>query len=253
MRGESAGPWTLPAVVLEYSDSMVTRTWVRKQAKASALAAVVFGLAGCGGGGSASPAGGFNVTIQWPSTRLIPSLTQTIQVRVADGDTIDEQQDIQRPTGGSNVTSTAFLGLPTNHPLIVECKALGAPVSGTAPILGLAIAPITLQPGTGNAVVLDLASTIDHLTVTGSGISSGALTLGAGLATTLTVTAFSNGHAVVPIGPGDLSFTTAGSGFTASQTGDTLHVTAGSAPASGSIVLTEAESGVTLTIPVTVR
>ena len=207
-------------------------------------------LIGCGGSSGGSQ-GSFSIGIQWPTQRTIPELTQFILVRIT-GASVNQQTTISRPTNGSTTTSTAFNGLPIGAPLVIQADAYGAGTTSTAPLLGIAESTVTLAGATGNSITLNVQSTIDLLKFSGPGLSNGTLTLSPSGASSLTVTAYNTATNEVPIGPGNLTFTTSGSGFTITPSGTAVKVTAGAAAATGTITATEKESGTTATINVTV-
>jgi hypothetical protein len=217
------------------------------------MAAAIVGAISVGcGGGSGSNQGSFSIGIRWPTQRTLPELTQFILVRVTSA-TVNQQATINRPTNGSTTTSTAFSGLPVGVPLVIQADAYGAGSLSTAPLLGIAESTVSLASATGNSITLNLQSTIDLLKFSGPGLSGGTLTLPPSGAASLIVTAFNTATNEVPIGPGNLTFTTSGAGFTISPSGTSVEVAAGASAASGTITATEKESGTTTTINVVVK
>jgi len=209
-------------------------------------------ISGCGGGGggSSSQPGQFALQFRWPAkgvpaTRVIPSLTQSIVVKIT-GANVNTQQEFDRPTGTSAVTTTAnFANLPVSSSLVVQVSAFSS-TGGSGTLLGIAIVPVTLSRGEDNTVTVDLQSSIDHLEFTGPNVSGGTLDMSSVSSTNVTITAFSDTHTVVPMAVGNLS-ASATAGFSTTLAGNvaTVQKLTGT---TGTLTATELESGKTATL-----
>lgn len=234
---------------------VMTGIGIRYRAVAFLVLGVLGNLAGCGGSGSSVKAGSFTMQIHWPANRAIPKLTESLAVEVSTSEGIIDKT-IDRPINGASETSTSFDDLPLGV-ATVQCRAYGPPIGGVPPLLAIAVDSIDLQAGPDNTLVLDLVSTIDRIEVTAPGLTSGVLTIKPGHAVPLTVTAYSAATVIAPIGPGNVSFASMGSGFSISQNGNSATLKAdspfsGTNPA-GTVTVTEAESGRKTTFSVVIQ
>ena len=200
-------------------------------------------LSGCGGhkGGSTARRGKLHFSVQWPTeseARVIPSNAQSLVVEIKQSGTMIATATITRPA-----TTWTFNDMPTGN-LTVQATAY-ASTDGTGTPLATANVPTTVNANATANVSLTLASTIDHLEVVPNPFTVGALLSG-----TLIVTARDANNAVVLLSPTNLSFASSNPSVI-SVTSAGL-VTAGSALGSATITVTEADSGKSLSVPVTV-
>jgi len=223
----------------------------------AALASFLLVLAGCGGAGSGTPGdatGGFKLTIQWPTPdRHIPSLATRIHLSIdqAGVPTPGGSFDLTKPTDGSTTTSVTIKDLPVAVPLSFHARAFGPQADTTEVLLGTVDSTVVLVKGTANIVVLDLATTVDHLTVTSGEFESGTLTVAPGKNSQLMVEGRTAGptSALVPIDTTKLRFAASGTGFTVSDTG----LVRGTAFGAGAVDVTDLDSGKTTLVPVTIK
>lgn len=221
-----------------------------------ALASLFLAVAGCGGAGGASGGekGGFKLTIQWPTPdRHIPSLATRIHLSIDQSGVPVPGGEIElnKPTDGTTTTSVVIKDLPVAVPLSFHARAYAPGTEGDGPLLGTVDSTVTLEKGLTNIVILDLATTVDHLTVTNADFEAGTLTVAPGKESQLLVeghAAGSNG-ALVPIDMTKLRFAASGTGFTVSDTG----LVRGTAFGEGGVDVTDLDSGKTINVPVSIK
>lgn len=199
-------------------------------------------IAGCGGQGD-GPAraarGGLTLSIAWPEpSRVIPANAQSLVVQVKQGAAVIDSAVISRPAA-----TLSFSELPVGS-LTVVASAF-ASVDGTGTPLAAASVPMTIVANQTSTVDVTLASTIDHLDV-----SPSPLTLGALLSGTITVTARDANNAVVLLDPSALSFSSSNSGVVSVTSGGVA--TAGASVGSATITIDEADSGKSANLSVSV-
>jgi hypothetical protein len=243
----------------------------------STAAAIGFVLAaliatpGCGGGagrsffpsgttdttgvsGTGTPStrgvGGATFTVNWPapsSSRLIPSASNSIVVRVSktDGATLAEQR-MERPASGGPTTAR-FADLPAGE--VIARVAAYPSADGTGTAQASASASVTIEGGQTAALSLTLDSTIDRLDVTPS-----PLALTVGQTVSLVVTAKNLAGEIVLTDPGKITFRATNSGVPGAFPGrvDSTGTATGFLPGTMNIVVTETESGKSTTVPVSV-
>lgn len=215
-------------------------------AAATALACLLTGCGGAGGGTSASAhRGGFKLTIKWPTTRHIPSLTTRIHLSVDQGGVIvpGADMDVVKPTDGSATSVVTLQDLPTAVPLNFRADAFGKQTE-TDPekLVGTVQEPVTLVEGTANVVILDLETTIDHLTATSPDFEGAVLTVAPNQTSQISVAGHPAGDdsTFIPVDTSKLTFGIAsGAGFSVSSTG----LIRGSEFGSGTVVVTDTDSG----------
>lgn len=198
-------------------------------------------LAGCGGSSSHVAAKGrIKFTVTWPTStgRVIPVNAQSLVVQVKRGSTVITSGLIARPAA-----TISFNEVPTGSLNVVATAFASTDGSGTA--LASATVPTTITSGNTSNVDVTMASTVDHLSVTPNPYSLAALASG-----TITVTAYDASGAVVMLDPSALSFSSSNSSL-ASITSAGV-VTAGGSLGSGTITITEADSGKTLSLPINI-
>lgn len=218
--------------------------------------AILTAVAGCGGsggssGGSANRAG-FSMTIKWPTARTIPSVTTRLHLTITqDGVPVPgASQDVERPTDGKNSSTIVFNDLPVGVPLNFQVEAFAPDGPDSVALVGTVLQTVRLQSGMNNVVVLDLQSTIDHLTVSADKFVNGTLRLVPGEEDTLVVAAQAAGGGdapLVPFDPKNLTYTATGSGFTVVN--GLVHATG---RGSGTITIRESDSGKSIDVPVVV-
>ena len=202
---------------------------------------VALALAGCGGSSHHTAAKGrIKFTVTWPTSagRVIPVNAQSLVVQVKRGATVVTSGLIARPaatisfsevpTGSLNVVATAF-----------------ASVDGSGTPLATATVPTTVASGGTSNVDVTLASTVDHLTVVPNPFSLAALSSG-----TINVVAYDASGAVVLLDPSALNFASSNPSLVSITSGGVA--TAGGSLGSGTITITEADSGKTLSLPISI-
>ncbi|MES2465053.1 MAG: CAP domain-containing protein [Armatimonadota bacterium] len=209
---------------------------------------------GCGGGGnvprvSPSPnnVGRATFTVAWPAyepSRLIPSASNSIRITITktEGSFLAEKV-MERPSGGAGgVTTTAFSNLPVGS-VIATASALPT-ADGSGTIQATASAAVTIVGGQNADLSLTMNSTITRLEV-----SPLPLSLASGNSATLTVTAKNNAGNIVLIDPAKITFASTNS--VVATVDSAGKVVAGSV-GSGTLTITETESGHTTTVPIDV-
>ena len=198
---------------------------------------------GCGGKGHRyhEAKGQIRFTVTWPTSagsRVIPTSAQSLVVKIKQGSTLLTSQTIVRPT-----TTATFSELPIGTlSVVVEAYAT---VDGTGTMLASATAPATISDGTTTSIDVTLASLIDHLEISPSPLTLGALQSGA-----ITVTAKDAGGSIVLVSPSSLSFSS--SNASVISVDSTGLVTAGGSIGSATVTVSEADSGKTANLSVTV-
>jgi len=144
----------------------------------AAGAMLLIGLAGCGSSGAgptfATRAASARLTIQWPSTpastgRLVPATTQSIKLVLSDTSGFSTFQVVDRPATGTSSTVT-FTNLPVGG---LTVTATAYPQTGAAGIpLATGSSPLTILAGQQASITLTMASTIDHLDITATGLTT---------------------------------------------------------------------------------
>lgn len=212
------------------------------------LLAVGLWLGGCNSsepiaGSPSARTGSARLSISWPSqtTRLIPARTNSIAVEISTGD-FTRQQLILRPVEG-NESTVEFADLPIGT-LTVAATAYPT-ADGTGVPLAAGNAPMVTKGGEITPVTLTMASTIDHLELTAP---AGTLTDSDTL--DMTATPRDVQGRVVLVAPGSITWAaTPGTVATIDTGSGRVH---GVSPGRVSVTATEAESGATGNLELTV-
>ena len=226
------------------------RNTVARSATLASLVLITIGslAVGCGGhgGGTHPKVGRLRFTVIWPDealartvhSRVIPVSAQSLRVDVKQGATLVSSAIIARPA-----TTTTFSDLPAGAMSVVASAF--ASTDGTGTPLATATVSTTIASNVTATVDVTMASTIDHLEVTPSPYTVGALQSG-----TINVVGKDASNAVVLIDPSSLSFSSSNSTVASVTSGGV--VTAGAAVGSATISISEADSGKSLSLPLSV-
>lgn len=222
-----------------------------------ALAGMVL-LAGCGGGNgvgssgigqtgsqTSSRSGQLSITVEWPApsrligTRLIPAASNSIVVNLLQGTSLIATRTLSRPTTG-NTTSTTISNMA---PGAYSLSAVAYPnTNGTGTAQAQATTAVTVISGQTVPVAVNMASTVDHLEVSPTSVSTQI-----GSSSQLTAVAKDvNGNLVLTSA---LQWAvTSTSIATTDQTGKIRGVSVGTTQ----VTVTETESGKSASVPITV-
>jgi outer membrane protein assembly factor BamB len=230
-------------------------------AAATVTGGAIVALGGCGSGGTGSISGGTGsisggtgggrlaVTINWPAaptSRLIPSASQSIKAVVSAGTTVVDTKLLVRPSQPPWTTAVTFTNLQPGSVTLTATAYPNADGTGTAQSTGAV--PATIASGQQAAVSLTMATAVKTLQITPQ---TPAVTVGANVQ--LTATAYDGSGNVVLITPGNISWapTSSGNATVSPATGQTTSAT-GVTTGTQAVTATDSESKVSGSTTVTV-
>jgi len=207
-------------------------------------------LSGCStnsvGPGTSTMRTSARLTIQWPSSaasagRLVPAATQSIKLVLSDTSGFSTNRVVDRPATGTSTTVT-FTNVPVGA---LTVTATAYPQTGAAGTpLATGTSPLTTVAGQQASITLTMASTIDHLDITSTTLTTP--TLGT---LQLTATPKDSSGNVVLVAAGNISWT---SGTLANATVDSTGKVTGVHPGTAVITATESDTQKSASVTVTV-
>ncbi|HOF90032.1 MAG TPA: Ig-like domain-containing protein, partial [Armatimonadota bacterium] len=201
-------------------------------------------LAGCGGGGGA-PSGArtqATVTINWPErTRAIPLNAESLLVKLSDTDGFDAVQIADRPVDGG--PSTLVVEVPVGRLFVTAAAYPAQQATGNA--LAVASSEVTTQAGVSTPFALTLQSTVASLA-----IGAESVTIDVGASRHLTATPLDAAGVAVLCAPENLTWTSSDPAVLAVDPYGNIR---GMAAGTATVTVRESDSGLTATLPLTVR
>lgn len=183
------------------------------------------------------------VVIEWPQApgRVMPAAAQSVRIALSDGNGYSASQLSSRPASGTT-TSVTFTNLPVGT-LDVTATAYPQP-DGTGAPQAAGTSRVTTLAGQQISVTLTMASTIDHLEITSTGLS-----LSVGGTLQLTATPKDAAGNTVLVGAGNISWT---SSAAAATVGAATGLVTGASAGAAIITATENDSQKSASVTVTI-